>query len=131
VPVHQEYVEYLMELLRPLGGISHRSMFGGVGIYKHGTIFAIVIDDVLYLKADDKNRAEFESLGLEPFSYEAAGKKKVSMSYHRCPDEALESASEMRRWALSAYAAALRKGKSAAKKPPAKKTAIKKPPLRK
>ena len=121
--VHKEYIEYLMELLRPLGGISYRRMFGGVGLYKESTFFAIVIDEVLYFKVDDNNRAEFETLGLEPFTYSGKG-KMISMSYHRCPDDALESPDEMKRWALSGYAAALR---SAKKKMPAKKPAARKP----
>ena len=31
-----EFVEFVLESLRPLGGVSARRMFGGFGIYKDG-----------------------------------------------------------------------------------------------
>ncbi len=110
-----EFVDYLLELVAPAGGITSRAMFGGHGIYRDGLIFGIVIDDVFYLKVDDVNRGEFEARGLEPFLFESKNKaKKVAMSYYQCPEDAMESPAMMREWAHGAVAAALR---AAAKKP--------------
>lgn len=44
-------------------------MFGGCGLYLDGLIFALVIRDGLYLRADELNRAAFEAAGMKPFSY--------------------------------------------------------------
>jgi DNA transformation protein len=104
-----EFVELVLELLAPLGGASARAMFGGHGVYLDGIIIAIVVDDTLYLKTDEQNRAEFDRLGLEPFTYESADGKQQSMSYVRAPEEALDSPHAMRPWARSAMSAALRK----------------------
>jgi DNA transformation protein len=95
-------------------GVVARGMFGGHGIYIDGTIVAIVIGDILYLKADDANRARFAAQGLEPFVYETRAGRKTVMSYHRAPDEALESPAAMAEWLRSALGAALR---AAAAKP--------------
>ena len=109
-----EFVDYLLELLTPLGSVTSRAMFGGHGIYKDGLIFGIVIDDAFYLKADGASRHEFDARGLKPFLYESKNKAKVvAMSYYQCPEEALESAALMREWANLGLAAALR---AAAKK---------------
>ena len=109
-----EFVNYLLELLAPYGGITSRAMFGGHGIYKDGLIFGIVIDDGFYLKVDDVNRREFEARGLTPFLYEMKKTgKSISLGYYQCPEEALESAALMRDWAKSGVAASLR---AAAKK---------------
>lgn len=105
--VSAEYLDFVTELLQPLGAIRTRRMFGGAGIYCDGVFFAIVVDDVLYLKADDQNRGDFEAAGLEPFVYLASG-KPMRMSYYRAPDEAMDSAEQMRPWARGAVAAALR-----------------------
>ena len=102
-----QYLDYLAELLAPLGQITHRRMFGGAGIYCDGVIIAIVVDDQLYLKADQVNQPDFEAEGLEPFTYEAKG-RRAQMSYWRAPDDALESAAIMLPWARGALAAALR-----------------------
>src|SRR5437764_7822862 len=62
-----EYVAHVLEMMRPTALATTRAMFGGHGVYVEGVIIAIVIDDVLYLKTDDENRAAFLDLGLEPF----------------------------------------------------------------
>ncbi len=109
-----EFVDYLLELLRPFGGVTSRSMFGGHGIYRDGLIFGLVIDDAFYLKVDDATRSEFEKRNLAPFTYESKSKgRQVSLGYYQCPAEALESARKMLEWAKRGYAAALR---AAAKK---------------
>ena len=114
-----EFVNYLLELLRPFGDVSSRAMFGGHGIYKEGLIFGIVIDDAFYLKADDLNRGDFEAEGLRPYIFQPkAGGKPVPMSYYPCPEDALENPALMLDWAKRGYAAALRKaaGKTAVRR---------------
>lgn len=106
-PRRNEFVEHVLELLAPFGGVSARRMFGGFGIYRDALMFALVADDVLYLKADGENRGEFEDAGTEPFSY-VARRKQVILSYWRAPDEALENPAAMLPWARTALAAALR-----------------------
>ena len=107
-----EFIKYLLELLEHSGDITARSMFGGYGLYfnsqTHGKImFALVADDVLYFKTDDKNRPEFEERGLETFKYERNG-KTLSMSYHEAPGETLDDPDEMTLWAKTAIEAAKR-----------------------
>jgi DNA transformation protein len=108
VPNSKDYVEYVLELMRPAGRASARAMFGGHGIYVDGMIVGIVDDDVLYLKTDTETRAAFVARDLVPFRY-ATKKGDVEItSYYRPPDEALESPAEMREWLRLALAAALR-----------------------
>ncbi len=117
MPRRSETVEYLVELMRPWGDVTAKSMFGGWGLYREGLFFAIVADDVLYLKTDDETRAAFEAQHLEPFVFKTKDGTGTAMSYRRAPDEALENPEEMARWARLAYEAALR---AAAKKKPAR-----------
>lgn len=46
-------------------------MFGGVGLYAGELFFALIDDDILYLKADDTTRAAFEA--LRPWVDDAIG----------------------------------------------------------
>ena len=104
-----EFVNYLLELLKPFGNVSSSAMFGGHGIYKDGLIFGIVLDDTFYPKAGEVNRDEFAERGLGPCVYQSKSKAmQVSLGYYQCPEEALESSAPMRDWAKSGYAAALR-----------------------
>jgi DNA transformation protein len=109
-----EFVSLVLELIAPLGASSSRAMFGGYGIYIDSQIVAIVVDDNLYLKADDISRNEFDRRGLEPFSYVVDG-KTYAMSYFRAPEEALDAPHAMLPWARLALAAALRKSAAKAK----------------
>ncbi len=109
------FLDHLRELMRAGGrAVSARAMFGGHGLYVDGLFVAIVDDDVLYLRADDANRAEFASLGLPPFEYATKDGRRQAMSYLRAPDEALDSAQAMAPWVRSALGAALRAAASTA-----------------
>lgn len=109
-----EFVAHVRDLLAPFGdgadGLRVRAMFGGFGVFLGDTMFALIADDVLYFKVDDRTVADFEAAGSEPFSY-ARGGKKFQMSYYSAPDGALEDAEAVYPWAERAIAAALRNRK--------------------
>lgn len=115
MPKKNEFVEYLLDLLADFGPVEAKAMFGGYGIYKQNRMFAIVIDDTLYLKTDEKTNAGFEARGLKPFTYQR-NHRKISLSYRQAPEEALEDSRAMRNWAEKAYAAALRASSKKRKK---------------
>ena len=110
-----EYVEYLHEVFVKFGPMQPRRMFGGYGIFHKGLMFALVADDVLYLKADETMASDFEERELEQFSYEKNG-KAFKMSYYMAPDEIFDDPDEAKIWAARSYTAALRSKK------PVKKT---------
>lgn len=103
-----DFVAHALELMAGSGRATARAMFGGHGLYVDGMIVGIVVADVLYLKADAVTQPAFRARGLPAFEY--ATKKGVvqGTSYHRAPEEALESPDAMREWLRLALAAALR-----------------------
>ncbi|WP_259782709.1 TfoX/Sxy family protein [Aestuariispira ectoiniformans] len=106
--VSREYLNYVLDQLAGIPGLSARAMFGGAGIYSDGRMFALVTDDCLYLKADTKNLPIFEAEGARPFTYRRSG-KPVSLSYFLVPDEILEDDVRLKDWAWLAISAARRK----------------------
>ena len=110
-----DFADYAVELLSTVGRVAARRMFGGYGLYCDGVMFALIADDVLYLKADDATRPAFERASSEPFVYDARG-RRTTMAYWRAPDEAMESRELAAPWARTALAAALR-ARSAKRKP--------------
>lgn len=103
-----EFVEWLAEQLELLGKVTGRAMFGGWGVYCDGLIFAIVVDEVLYLKADAETIPAFAAAACGPFGYVNTQGKLLSLSYYRIPDEVLEERHELLVWSRAALGAALR-----------------------
>jgi DNA transformation protein len=103
-----EFVEHVLETMRIFGRVEPKSMFGGWGLYHEGVFFALIAENVLYLKVDAEVRPAFEALGLPPFVYESRLGQKTAMQYHQAPDEALDSPEIMAEWARRSFAAALR-----------------------
>src|SRR5580693_4405996 len=68
------FAEFLREQLAPLGLVTMRRMFGKTGVFCDGLMFAMVTDNMLYLRVDDHNRAAFkEAESFPPLSYEKKG----------------------------------------------------------
>ena len=103
--------DYLVDQLEPFGPVAAKRMFGGGGLFRDGTMFALIADDVLYLKADEQNQADFEDRGMGPFFYEKKDRKEpVKMSYWEVPPDVLEDPGELCQWAVRAWEAARRSG---------------------
>jgi DNA transformation protein and related proteins len=105
------YVDFVTEQLAPLGRITSRAMFGGHCLYCDGTVFALIANDTLYLKADDVNRPEFEAVGAPPFRPFAD--QTMAMKYYTAPADLFESVDGLERWGRGAVEA----GKRAQSKP--------------
>ena len=117
MPVSNDYNDYVLELLAPVEATSRR-MFGGLGIFRDGLMFALVADDRLFFKTDESNLGEFQAAGAEPFAYGKSGKNK-SVGYHEVPAEVIEDAEQLTDWARRSIDVAVRA--DAAKPPSARK----------
>ncbi|MFA7242935.1 MAG: TfoX/Sxy family protein [Sulfuricellaceae bacterium] len=102
-----EFVEFVIEQMAPFGAIRVRAMFGGFGVYQDDLMFAIIIDDSLYFKADAATSGEFTAQGLNPFTYLSRG-KTVTLQYYAAPPDVFESPEAMQKWGRLAIGAALR-----------------------
>jgi DNA transformation protein len=111
--------ERLKEIFSSFGPVSIRRMFGGIGVYAEGTMFALVGYGELYLKADEETIPAFRAAGAGPFIYDMKG-RRVAMSYWKLPDRLLDEPDELAEWARAALRVAQR---SAAARPLRRKPA--------
>ena len=100
--------DHIRELFAAFGSVTARRMFGGAGIYLGETMFALVHEGVIYLKADALNAAAFEREDLAAFTYTTRKGKRAVMSYRRMPDRLYDDPDELAVWAHEALAAARR-----------------------
>lgn len=129
-----EFIRYLRDQFRRWGPVEIRRMFGGHGVFRGGVMFALIHDEMLFLRSDEINRAAFAAAGMGPFRYRRRG-KLVALAYHQAPPDAVEDSDTLGGWADLAFAAALRRvetrtQRSRAPKPARKKPALKKPKAR-
>jgi DNA transformation protein len=117
--VSHSYRTYILEQLAPLGGVTARAMFGGLGLYREGRFFGLVDDDTLYFKVDDATRAGYERAGMGPFR--PAADEGPSLGYYQVPAEVLEDREVLREWAATAVEVARRKAATRGKRPKPRK----------
>lgn len=89
-----------MEQLGPLGPVTARKMFGGIGLFFEGLMFGVLSNDVLYFKVDDSNRVDYEKAGMGPFK--PFENKPMVMTYFEVPVDVLEDKTLLVSWAEKA-----------------------------
>jgi DNA transformation protein len=99
---------WVEEALDPLGRVTMRKMMGGATLYLDGTVFAIMIDGALWLKADVESDAVWDEAGCERFTYTFKDGRVGTMNYRRAPTDVHDHPDEMRRWARLAVEAGTR-----------------------
>jgi len=119
--------DFIRDLFAPFGPVTVRRMFSGAGIFCDGLMFGLVVRDVIYLKVDETNIADFECEGSAAFTY-TRGKNQGrptqhALPYWRLPERLYDDPDELADWARRAFAAAERK-KLAVRGRAKRKTAI-------
>lgn len=106
------FLEYVLEQMSGLDGIVTRRMFGGVGIYRYGTMFAITMDDRLYFKVGMNNKADYQEAGSVPFIYNKRDKngdsKVIATSYFEVPVHVLDNKDMLFHWLIKSHESATR-----------------------
>ena len=89
-------IAFATDLLSPLGALSTRKMFGGLGIYRDGQIFALLSSaGQLYLKAQGEVANAMQAQGSTQFH---------NMPYWSLPDAALDDPEVAVDWARRSIA---------------------------
>lgn len=99
---------HVQDLFAGFGLVHVRRMFSGAGVYADGVMFALIVDGVIYLKADDVTVPAFAREGSQPFSYMARNDRRATMSYWRLPERLYDDPEELARWARDALTVARR-----------------------
>jgi DNA transformation protein len=60
--------------MKDWAAVSARRMFGGYGLHRDGSMFALIIEDGLFFKTDPENLARLERTGSRPFVYQSQGR---------------------------------------------------------
>lgn len=85
-----QFVEFMVEQLSEIPGLTSARFFGGVGLASHATQFAMVMGTTLYFVVDDITRPQYEKRGSQCFAYDTRAKRVQVRKYFEVPAEVIE-----------------------------------------
>lgn len=97
--------EELADRLGPLGGVTRLRMFGGLGIYQRGRIFALIFKGRVYFKVDGESEGDYRARGVGPFR---PSERQTLRSYYEVPPDVLGDTETFLSWAAEAVRASWR-----------------------
>lgn len=106
--VSPDFIDFVLEMLEPVGAVSAKRMFGGAGVFINGVMFGLLDDDRLYFRVDDQTRPDYEAEGSGPFRFVMKGDEKAMTGYYEAPEHLLDDAPELVQWADRAAQTAFR-----------------------
>jgi DNA transformation protein len=109
VAASAEYLEYVLELLAPIGPVKAARLFGGVGLSRGSVQFALIMDNRLYFVVDDATRPRYEAAGMESFAYDTKKRRVQVRRYYELPEDVLVDADLLRVWAQESLRIAARR----------------------
>lgn len=89
------YVDFVLEMLAPIGGVSSGRFFGGLGLTSDGVQFAMLMGDSLYFVVDDGLRSRLESEGSECFWYTTKKGRVNVKKYYEVPADYVEDQTQL------------------------------------
>ncbi|MBB4023196.1 MULTISPECIES: TfoX/Sxy family protein [Actibacterium] len=98
------FLTFARDLFAPLGPISTKRMFGGTGLYIGDAMFAALLGDTIYMKAEGPLVAAYQAAGSEPFSYGTKAGRRAIPGLTSLPDSALDDPDEALDWARKSLA---------------------------
>lgn len=90
-----DYVEFVMDQLASLRGVTSGRFFGGTALSSAGTQFAMVMGNSLFFVVDDTTRPKYESMGSSCFSYSARKGRVEVRKYYAVPTDLIEDQEQL------------------------------------
>ena len=102
-----EFVEYVRELLIPLGDLQDGKFFGGFAFKSGSKQFAMIMgNNTLYFCVNDETRPKYEANGMAPFSYSTKKGRVDVKKYYSVPEDLFEDQEKLIEWANEAIQSA-------------------------
>ena len=98
--VSDSFLTFVLEQLEGVREVSHKRMFGGVGLYSGEWFFAVIDNDTLFFKVDGETRPKYRKKKMTAFA-PMPGQAAME-GYYQVPPSVLEDADEMATWAVEA-----------------------------
>lgn len=100
-----DYLNYIVGRLEPIGNIKFRPRMGGHSFSLKGVVFGMVMYDRLFLRRGLKNKHNYPNDASDPLMF--PGKHQpLTLNYWSVPKHIIEDDELLRRFVMDAYKAA-------------------------
>jgi len=101
----EKQAEHVTKQLESFGKFETKKMFGGLGYFRDGRMFGVIMHGAFRLKGDEETSKDYAAYG---FGKHKIPGKKMEMPYYEVPEEILEDKKKLKAWAEKAYGVALK-----------------------
>jgi DNA transformation protein len=98
--VSESFLTFVLEQLESVREVSHRRMFGGIGLYSGEWFFGVIDNDTLFFKVDAATRPQYQNHKMSAFA-PMPGQAAME-GYYQVPPSVLEDADALGEWARQA-----------------------------
>ena len=98
--VSDAYLAYVLEQLGGVKAITHRRMFGGIGLYADDRFFGVIDNNTLFFKVDRASVGDYTRAKMPPFQPDP--RAKPMLGYYQVPPAVLEDDGKLASWAKRA-----------------------------
>jgi DNA transformation protein len=85
-----QFVDFIVDRLSGISGITKNRFFGGTGLSARSTQFAMIMGSTLYFVVDKATRPKYEQLGSQCFAYDTKVRRVQVRKYFEVPIEIIE-----------------------------------------
>lgn len=119
MPVSTEYWQQVRIQLEAVRPVTHRRMFGGIGLYLDGPVFGIVDNDRVFFKVDARTVDAYNAAGSEEWMYDPA--VGPISKYRELPRWVLEDPAKLAEWIDASAGASQRLDEARKRRPKGKR----------
>jgi DNA transformation protein and related proteins len=109
--VSERLAQFVIEQLAMNDPIVTRPLFGAIGLYRNGQVFAMAWKGSLYFKVDEATRKNYEAANSHALGYVSEGMDHSLKSFWEVPADVIEDRDALREWARKACEAARKSAK--------------------
>lgn len=104
--LNEEFKNFVLDQLQGISEFETKRMFGGLALLRHGSAFAKIKHDKVWLKVDNTNITDFESLGMSQYAYGKDNSRKLN--FCETPIDVIEDRDKLKEWVEKSIEIALK-----------------------
>ena len=104
--LNEEFKNFVLDQLQGLGEFEAKRMFGGLALLSHGSAFAKIKHDKVWLKVDKSNIVDFAKHGMQQYTYGKDNSRKLN--FYETPIDIIEDRDKLQEWVKKSIEIALK-----------------------